>query len=134
MSSRAAVDTNILVKLYSAANEQERLVAEGLVLARPVISQQVVSEYLNVTQRLQKIPKQEVMERCNRVFKQCEIVQVTHGVIDLAAHLLARYDFQLFDSIVVAAALEADCATLYSADFQHNQLIEKRLRIINPFL
>ena len=30
MSSRAAVDTNILVKLYSATDEQERLVAEAL--------------------------------------------------------------------------------------------------------
>jgi len=33
----------------------------------------------------------------------------------------------------VAATLEADFDVLYSADFQHNQLIEGRLRVLNPF-
>jgi predicted nucleic acid-binding protein len=55
-------------------------------------------------------------------------------VVKYANDLMLRYDFQLFDSIVVASALEAGCEILYSEDFQHNQLIENRLRIINPFI
>ena len=51
-----------------------------------------------------------------------------------AQKLLDRYDFQLFDSIVVASALEAGCNTLYSEDLQHGLVVEKQLKIINPFI
>ncbi|WP_375415877.1 PIN domain-containing protein [uncultured Hymenobacter sp.] len=129
-----AVDTNILVHLYDDIQQQTRIVAEQLTSQEPVISQQVITEYLNISRRLLPVPKDEVLRRCNLVFAVCKIAPTTHSTLALAARLLARYDFQLFDSIVVAAALEANCTTLYSADFQHNQLIEGRLRIINPFV
>jgi predicted nucleic acid-binding protein len=35
--------------------------------------------------------------------------------------------------LIIAAALEAGCATLYSEDLQHGQVIDQRLTIINPF-
>jgi len=37
-----------------------------------------------------------------------------------------------YDSLIVAAALESKCTTLYSEDMQHNQHIEN-LTIKNPF-
>jgi predicted nucleic acid-binding protein len=52
----------------------------------------------------------------------------------LAKQIIWRYDFQLFDSIIVASALEAGCETLYSEDMQHNMMVEGRLKIVNPFL
>jgi predicted nucleic acid-binding protein len=47
---------------------------------------------------------------------------------------MRRYDFQIFDSIVVASALEADCSILFSEDMQHSQIVDGRLQIMNPFL
>lgn len=134
MTERCAVDTNVLVHLYDNGPTPKRQVAELLVESTLVVGQQVVSEYLNVTRRLLALPKDEVLSRCNKVFVVCELVNTTHATLRLAAHLLARYDFQLFDAIIAASALEAGCEILYSADFQHNQLIEGRLRVINPFL
>ena len=132
-SSRAAVDTNVLVHLYDDVNAAKRTRAEEVLAARPVISPQVVSEYLNVTRRLLRLPKADLMHRCSAVFMRCEISPLGHSTILLGQQLLHRYDFQLFDALVVAGALEARCDVLYSADFQHNQLIEGRLRIFNPF-
>ena len=43
-----------------------------------------------------------------------------------------RWRFGFYDSLVVAAALEAGCTTLYTEDLQHNQKIDG-LRIIDPF-
>ena len=43
-----------------------------------------------------------------------------------------RYGFSFYDSLMVAAALEAGCATLYSEDMQDGQRIEG-LTIRNPF-
>ena len=44
----------------------------------------------------------------------------------------ARYGFSFYDSLIVAAALEAGCTTLYSEDMQDGQRIEG-LTIRNPF-
>jgi predicted nucleic acid-binding protein len=36
--------------------------------------------------------------------------------------------------MIAAAALEAGCDTLWSEDLQHRMVLEKRLRVANPFL
>jgi predicted nucleic acid-binding protein len=36
--------------------------------------------------------------------------------------------------MMLASALENKCTEIYSEDMQHNQTIEDKLRIINPFL
>ncbi len=132
-NNRGAVDTNVLVHLLDEELTPERRRAAQLLGTRLVVSQPVISEFLNVTRRLLKLPKGEILRRCNEVFARCEIVPISYQTLTFAARLLARYDFQLFDAIIVAAALEAGCDTLYSADFQHNQLVEGRLRLLNPF-
>jgi predicted nucleic acid-binding protein len=50
------------------------------------------------------------------------------------AHLLReRYKFSFYDSVIVASALRARCKILYFEDLQHGQVIEKQLRVTNPF-
>lgn len=43
-----------------------------------------------------------------------------------------RYGFSYYDSLIVAAALDAGCKTLYSEDLQHGQQVEG-LTIVDPF-
>lgn len=50
-----------------------------------------------------------------------------------ALDVAERHGFSHCDSLIIAAALEAGCARLYSEDLQHGQLIDQRLTIINPF-
>ena len=50
-----------------------------------------------------------------------------------ALDLRERYDFSFYDSLIVAAALEAGCTRLYSEDMQHGQQI-RHLTIYNPFV
>jgi predicted nucleic acid-binding protein len=38
------------------------------------------------------------------------------------------------DSLIIASALENDCEQLYPEDLQHEQIIQKKIKIINPFL
>jgi predicted nucleic acid-binding protein len=47
--------------------------------------------------------------------------------------LAERYGFSIYDSMIAAAALLADCDTLWSEDMQDGMLIDARLRIANPF-
>jgi predicted nucleic acid-binding protein len=45
-----------------------------------------------------------------------------------------RVFVDIWDSLIIASALENGCKILYSEDMHHNHLIEKKLRIINPFI
>jgi predicted nucleic acid-binding protein len=47
--------------------------------------------------------------------------------------IMNKYDFQLFDSIIISSALESGCSLLYSEDMNDEQIIEKQLKIVNPF-
>ncbi len=47
-------------------------------------------------------------------------------------NLMKTYNYTLYDSLIITAAIEANCTILYSEDLQHNQQIGK-LKIINPF-
>jgi len=134
MIDNVAIDTNILVYCHSDDELEKRVIAERLLETNPMISTQVLSEYLNVVKHRLKLPKEKVLNICSRNIDFCKLFAVHKSTLKLAGKLITRYDFQLFDSIVVGAAVEAGCKILYSEDLQHNQLIEKQLRIINPFL
>lgn len=128
-----AVDTNILVYLHDVEDTLKRRVAVELMAEAPVVSSQVVSEYLNATKRLLNVPKTELLENALEWLRDCQLVSIDYGTSQLAHRLVHRYDFQLFDGLVVAATLEAGCTKLYSEDLHHGLLVENRLRILNPF-
>jgi len=132
--NKIALDTNVLIFLYDNINSPKKKIAEELVLKMPMISSQVVSEFLNVTKRLLKIPKQHVLHKCIQLLENCTLENVTLDTLKSSEVLIAKYDFQIFDSIIVAAALQANCSILYSEDMHHGLEVEKQLTIINPFL
>jgi predicted nucleic acid-binding protein len=59
--NKVALDTNVLVFLFDAYDANKCTIAEKLVDANPIVSSQVVSEFLNVSKRLLKIPKVDVL-------------------------------------------------------------------------
>jgi predicted nucleic acid-binding protein len=133
INTHFALDTNILI--YLEGNDiPKRNMAETLLSYNPVISPQVISEFINVTRRLRNISKSRLLIEASGLFRYCPIPPIKHSTLDLAVNLIHRYDFQIFDSIIVASALEAGCEILYSEDMQHNMRIEGQLKIINPFL
>ena len=132
--SKVALDTNIIIYNHGIVGETKQIIADKLLDNVPVISTQVISEYLNVMKRISKIEKSELLKICAEWLEDCHIQAVGLSTIKLAHQLVKNYDFQLFDSIIVASALEAGCEILYTEDMQNGQVIEKKLTIINPFV
>jgi predicted nucleic acid-binding protein len=62
------------------------------------------------------------------------VTVITQTTIEKAFVLSLKYGFSYWDSLIISSAIENGCNILYSEDMQHEQLIEKKLRIINPFL
>jgi predicted nucleic acid-binding protein len=132
--NKVAIDTNVLVYLFDEYFIGKKEIAGNLVDLNPFVSTQVVSEFLNVSKRLLKIPKLDLLQLCNQTLTKCVITPTTQLVLNHAELLIKKYDFQLFDGIIVAAALQANCTTLYSEDMQHGLVIAEQLTIANPFL
>jgi predicted nucleic acid-binding protein len=64
----------------------------------------------------------------------CRVEIISLVTIHTALDIWERYSFSWYDSLIVAAALEVGCDTIYSEDMQNGQEIEGRLHIINPFV
>jgi predicted nucleic acid-binding protein len=52
---------------------------------------------------------------------------------ELGLNMAERYGFSIYDGLIVAAALRAECTIIYSEDMQHGQVIDQ-LTIRNPFV
>jgi predicted nucleic acid-binding protein len=127
------LDSNILIYLIDN-HLGKRDAAEMLMAEIPYVNAQVLVEVGNVCKRKLSYSKHEVCELWYHLMSQCRIADITEGTIAEAVYLTGRYDFQLFDAIIVSGALEAECDILYSEDMQHNLRVEGRLTIVNPFL
>lgn len=133
MNSRVAVDTNVLIYLFDEASSGKRNVAERLISDTPCVPSQVISEFINVSKRLLPLAKVDLMKKCAQLMQYCTIIPVNQSILEQSVRLIEKYDFQIFDSIILSAALAADCHILYSEDMQHGLLVNDQLKIINPF-
>jgi len=130
-----ALDTNILIYLHDIdTGSEKRKIAYELIAGNPFISAQVISEYLNVCSKRLKMPKQDALNALMNWLPFCNLTPFNSDIYLKSQFLIKKYQFQLFDSIVIASAMESGCRILFSEDMQDNLSVEKVLRIVNPFL
>lgn len=131
-TAQCFADTNVAIYALDA-DVAKRDKALAILAARPVISTQVVNEYLNVLLVKRKLDRASANELGRALMATCEVVAVTRDITELAMHIGERYQTNHWDSLIVAAALAEDCETLYSEDMQGGQVFEGRLTVVNPF-
>jgi predicted nucleic acid-binding protein len=125
-------DTNVILYLLSAdAIKADR--AEELLAIGGMVSVQVLNEFASVAQRKLGMTWLEIREILAQVRVVCPVEPVSVDTHDRALQVAERYGVSWYDALIVAAALLAGCATLYSEDMQHGQVFERRLTICNPF-
>ncbi|MEX2568571.1 MAG: PIN domain-containing protein [Cyclobacteriaceae bacterium] len=134
MTGKIAVDTNVMLYGIDLDAPDKLEIAVRLLDLAPVICSQNVSEFINVLLKRWKYPKEKIGMIITEVLNTCKLFPNTYSTYLNAVDLANKYQFQIFDAIIVAAALEAGCETLYSEDLQHKQVVEGKLTIINPFV
>jgi predicted nucleic acid-binding protein len=139
MSDRFFLDTNIFVYSFdqSAAAKLRRakeLIRRAIARGQGVVSFQVVQEFFNVALRRFERPMTvgEAEQYLAAVFRPLLSVHSSPALYGQALHLSERHRLAWYDSLIVAAAVQSDCAILYTEDLQHSQQIGD-LRIVNPF-
>ena len=133
MSGKAFFDTNILV--YVVGQKDKRTdTAEALLGAGGTISVQVLNELANVSRKKLRMSWEEVDEALDAIRVLCPSpLRLTIDTHDAGRRIAAKYGYSIFDALIAASALEAECDTLYSEDLQNGKIIEGRVTIRNPF-
>ena len=138
MSDRFFLDTNVLVYTFDPREPAKQtraieLVTEAL-QGHGIISFQVVQEFLNVASRkfVQPLSAADCRDYLDGVLEPlCEVFP-TMDLYRRAVEFMERWKYGLYDSLVVTAALDGGCRTLYSENLHDGQVIEG-LTIVNPF-
>jgi predicted nucleic acid-binding protein len=126
------LDSNVLV--YAFTTDRRAAVAQALLQTRPIISVQVLNEFVNVSRRKLGMDWQEVAAAIAELRVLCSTILA----LDLATHdealrIAKRHGYSIFDAQIVASALQAGSGTLWSEDMQDGIVIDGRLRVSNPF-
>ena len=140
MSDKYFLDTNVFVYSFDPDAPQKQIIAKRLIQSaladgNGLISYQVVQEFLNVATRkfVKPLSLTDCQEYLQTVLNPLCSVFVTIELYQMALKMRDRYNYSFYDSLIIAAAIDAGCSRLYSEDLQHNQRISG-LIILNPFL
>jgi predicted nucleic acid-binding protein len=125
-------DTNVLLYLLSA-DQTKADVAELLLAGRVIVSLQVLNEFAHVARRKSHMPWPQITELLALLRQRCDVRPLTLAVHESALLLVQRHALAWYDALIVAAALDAGCDTLYSEDMQDGLRIASALTIRNPF-
>ncbi len=140
MSDRFFLDTNIFIYTFDSGSPAKQrkareLIQKGLTSHKGVVSYQVVQEFFNVALRRFATPMKlsEAEQYLDTAFRPMLSIHSTATLFKEALRIQADTGFSWYDSLIVAAAVQADCRTLFSEDLQHGRKIGS-LAIANPFL
>jgi predicted nucleic acid-binding protein len=140
MSDRFFLDTNIFVYSFdrsapAKAGKAEDLITKAIETQKGVVSYQVVQEFFNVALKRFSHPMRvaDAEQYLGTVFRPLLSVHSSASLYGEALRLQAKTGLSWFDSLIVSAALQANCDRIYTEDLQHGQRFGSLL-VENPFL
>ena len=136
-SLRSFLDSNILVytddsRNPNKQNQAENLVERVLLHRSGVISIQVMQEYFSVATRKLKI-EPVICRQKLELLSALTVFQPTPADVLAAIDLYRLHQLSFYDAMILRAALQSGCRTLYSEDLQHGARFDS-LQVVNPFL
>jgi len=136
------IDSNLWVYAFieTQRNEEETKRNKIILLLEEVnkkdnitISVQVINEFHWTVKTKYDVGEGEIRNKVINGILKAKVTPVDLSIYKSAFQIRDNYNISYWDSLIITSALENGCNILYSEDMQHNQLIENRLRIINPF-
>ena len=131
-----AVDTNVLIYVHDEREPEKKKAATELVrnLEDGLLLWQVACEYVAASRKL--VPQGYTPEDARRDVDDLRHLWKTSlpkwETFERSAGVIIRYSLSFWDSLMVAACLEAGAETLYSENFGGQNEIDG-LKIVNPF-
>ena len=135
-----AIDTNVLVYRFDfnepVKQQKSVLLLRQLVFDKETLMQwQVLAEFLRQISRWQQegtitsVRKRRYLKPVRRMFP---VALPSEPIIDRALDLFDRYSLSHWDSMLLAACLEANVDTLYTEDMGAPRQVDS-ISLVNPF-
>jgi predicted nucleic acid-binding protein len=131
MSSTDFFDSNVLLYLVSGEPEKANR-AEDVLRDGGTISIQVLNEIAAVAFGKFGKPLSQIRELLVGIRAICAVHLPTVATHERGLDIAERYRFSIYDSMLLASALESGCRSFFSEDLHHDQRLEG-LTIRNPF-
>jgi predicted nucleic acid-binding protein len=128
----SSFDTNVLVYIASSDSVKADR-AEAIIGIGGAISVQVLNEFANVARRKMRMSWQDTHALLSLLRGLLTVHAVAIETHETGLALAERHHLSIYDAMIAASALHADCDTLWSEDMQHGMVLDGRLRILNPF-
>ena len=129
----AFADTDVVVYAFSK-DDAKIAVAEGIIEKQPIISVQVISEFLNVCRIKLGMDMPTRYKLARELLAGCSVVALEPRVIEKAMEVETQAQISYWDALIVAAALLSGCDTLYTEDLENGRTFDGQLTVINPFV
>jgi predicted nucleic acid-binding protein len=123
------------VVIYALAEGDPRgKTAEEILSAGGVVSVQVLNEFVSVARRKMSMSWSEIADAIGAIQVLCPSpLPITLRTHEAARRVAENYEYGVYDALIIASAIEAECTTLYSEDLRNGQTIDGRVTIRNPF-
>jgi predicted nucleic acid-binding protein len=136
MVVRSFIDSNILIYTDDADAPDKQEIALELIdtlraADRAVLSTQILQEYFAAATRKLGVPADLARQKVE-IFSRFQLVEIQLGSILAAIDLHRLHQVSFWDALVLQAARDSNCPTLYTEDLQHGQVIAG-VEIRNPF-
>lgn len=129
------LDSNILIYLYTSTELQKNKVIQKIVSECDdiCISTQVLFEFSFVMRRKFKLDYTSIEKALEEFKLAFNVVIINYEMIMNALKCAKKYEYSFPDSLIIVTALAYNCDILISEDMHHEHILEKKLRIVNPF-
>jgi predicted nucleic acid-binding protein len=114
-------DTNVVVYAF-AKDDAKVAIAEGILKKQPIISVQVLSEFLNVSRDKLGLDITSRHKLATELIAGCNVVSLDAVLVEKARQIEVQAQFSYWDALIVAAALLSGCDTLYTEDLQDGRV------------
>lgn len=133
MGQPAFFDSNVLIYAFTQAGDKTNT-AQQILSRGGAVNVQALNETANTLRRKFNVGWPRIGQIIDAIVKFCpKPLPVGLDTHRAALRICERYGYSIYDGLIIAAAKEAGCATLYSEDLQHGQIVEG-VKIDNPFL
>jgi predicted nucleic acid-binding protein len=130
------IDSNIILYAWNDPHGSkgaiaQKIIADGFALRNAVISLQVLQEFYSVSTTKMggdKLAMKDIVQRLTSL----EVVEPDVALLQEAIEISILAQLSFWDAMIVAAAVRANCSTLYSEDLNSGQSV-RGVKIVNPF-
>ncbi len=134
MRDKIFIDTNILIYYICSSDKKTEKVKQHLKnITNIYISIQVLNELANVTTRKLNFTENEAKLIITEISNKFNLIPLTSNIILNALDIKKRYKFNYYDCLILSTAELNNCNIVLSEDMHHNQIINNKVKIINPF-